>query len=202
MKRHFELESGENLDEFFNDWFYGEGYPSYQLEWTNQGSSVHIKLSQTTSHPSVDFFEVPIPVQVSGSNADSLLSLRPSFQGQEFDISLPFEVEEVEIDPDLWIISADHTVEEVMISQSDLPQLSDGIQISPNPTSKEVTIQSRAHLGAITKIRVLNAAGEEFWTARPNQTRTTVSMRDWPAGLYYFTISIKNHQIVRQVVKQ
>lgn len=202
LKRHFELESGENLDEFFNDWFYGEGYPSYQLEWTNQGSSVHIKLSQTTSHPSVDFFEVPIPVQVSGSNADSLLSLRPSFQGQEFDISLPFEVEEVEIDPDLWIISADHTVEEVMISQSDLPQLSDGIQISPNPTSKEVTIQSRAHLGAITKIRVLNAAGEEFWTARPNQTRTTVSMRDWPAGLYYFTIFIQDRQFVRQVVKQ
>jgi aminopeptidase N len=73
LKRHFEMESGENLDEFFNDWFYGEGYPSYQLEWTNQGSSVNIKLNQTPSHPSVEFFEMPVPVKVSGSNADSIL---------------------------------------------------------------------------------------------------------------------------------
>jgi len=115
---------------------------------------------------------------------------------------LPFEVEQVEIDPDLWLISADHSVEEVMISQTDLPQLSDGLQISPNPTYKEVTIQSRAHLGAITEIQVLNAAGEEFWTTRPNQPRTTVSMSDWPAGLYYFTISIQDRQFVRPVVKQ
>src|SRR6056297_49398 len=202
LKRHFEMESGENLDEFFNDWFYGEGYPSYQLEWTNQGSSVNIKLNQTPSHPSVEFFEMPVPVKVSGSNADSILRLQPSFQGQEFDIALPFEVEQVEIDPDLWIISADHTVQEVMISQSDLPQLRDGIQISPNPTTNQVTVQSDAQAGTISKIHVMNAAGEELLTVRPNQLRTTVSMSDWPAGLYYFAISIQDRQFVRPVVKQ
>ncbi len=202
LKRHFELESGENLDDFFEDWFYGEGFPSYQVEWSNMGDRVRIKLNQTTSHPSVDFFEIPIPVRVSGANVDSLLSLHPSFQGQEFDIELPFEVERLEIDPNLWIISANHTIEEVMISDSELSKIDQLIRISPNPTSNDVTVQSSAHLGNISHIQVVNAAGQSLWTSQPNQLRATVSMRDWTAGPYYFTISIQDRQFVRQVMKQ
>ena len=33
LKRNLEQASGQDLTEFFNDWFVGQGYPSYNVEW-------------------------------------------------------------------------------------------------------------------------------------------------------------------------
>jgi aminopeptidase N len=62
---HFEAAGDTSLTEFFNDWYYGEGFPIYSLEYsqtTNQ--ELKITLSQSPSHASVDFFEMPVPVRV------------------------------------------------------------------------------------------------------------------------------------------
>jgi hypothetical protein len=89
-----------------------------------------------------------------------------------------------------------------MISDSELSKIDQMMRISPNPTSNDVIVQSSEQLGTISHIQVLNAAGESLWTSQPNQLRATVSMRDWTSGPYYFTVSIQDHQFVRQVVKQ
>ena len=64
LKRNLEAESGQDLKEFFDDWFYGQGYPSYNVQWTQIGNDyVKINMSQTTSHPSVSFFALPVALQ-------------------------------------------------------------------------------------------------------------------------------------------
>ena len=64
---HLEEQSGLVLDNFFNDWFYGEGHPTYRVEAKQIGGYLDITVSQSTSNPaSVDFFEMPIPVYFSG----------------------------------------------------------------------------------------------------------------------------------------
>ena len=37
LKRNLEAVSGIDLKEFFDDWFYGQGYPSYNVQWTQIG---------------------------------------------------------------------------------------------------------------------------------------------------------------------
>jgi len=64
FKRNMEEISGQNLTTFFNQWYLGEGYPSYNVQWSELGSSsVKIKISQVTSDPSVSFFEMPVPLK-------------------------------------------------------------------------------------------------------------------------------------------
>ena len=63
--RNMEAASGVDLKEFFDDWFYGQGYPSYNVQWTQIGSDyVKINMSQTTSHPSVSFFALPVALTI------------------------------------------------------------------------------------------------------------------------------------------
>ena len=51
LKRNLEKASGTDLTGFFADWLYGEGYPSYQLNWEFVGNGwIKTNLSQTTSH--------------------------------------------------------------------------------------------------------------------------------------------------------
>jgi hypothetical protein len=110
LQSHLEAVSGMDLTEFFNDWIYGQGYPSYQLAWSDQGSGVRIELSQTTSHASVPFFEMPVPVLVSGNGQEMMLTLDHNINGQIFEIELPFTVTSVSLDPDQWLISKNNTV--------------------------------------------------------------------------------------------
>ena len=56
LKRNLEQTSGQDLTNFFNQWYSGQGYPSYNVQWSNSGAgNVWIKMNQTTSHSSVPF---------------------------------------------------------------------------------------------------------------------------------------------------
>ncbi|RYZ41980.1 MAG: M1 family peptidase, partial [Sphingobacteriales bacterium] len=48
LKRHLELASGKNLAYFFNQWYTGQGQPTYHVQWSQLGSSsVRITMNQT-----------------------------------------------------------------------------------------------------------------------------------------------------------
>lgn len=105
IKKSWEDVSGIDLTEFFEDWFYGEGYPIYDIVWFQEKDDVSVILTQTTSHHSVSFFDIPIPIKFSGSNRDSTLIFDPSSNFESFNFALPFEIESVEFDPDLWVLA-------------------------------------------------------------------------------------------------
>ena len=49
----------EDLTEFFNDWLYGEGYPTYTIEWSQPSENLaRFVINQTQSHSSVDFLSL------------------------------------------------------------------------------------------------------------------------------------------------
>jgi aminopeptidase N len=62
LERHLEAESGKDLSGFFAKWFYGQGYPSYALDWSQKGNALSCRLSQTTSDTSVSFYGMHVPV--------------------------------------------------------------------------------------------------------------------------------------------
>ena len=49
LLEHFNTTTGKDFTEFFNDWIYKEGYPSYRIVWYQDVAGVHINLSQTAS---------------------------------------------------------------------------------------------------------------------------------------------------------
>ena len=64
---HCEAVADTSFTEFFNDWLYGEGYPTYNLKYRRgEANSLLIQLSQQTSDPSVDFFEMHVPIRAYG----------------------------------------------------------------------------------------------------------------------------------------
>jgi disulfide bond formation protein DsbB len=112
LKSHLEAASGKDLTYFFNQWFTGQGYPSYQVEWYPLGNSVQMKLSQTQSHASVSFFQLPIPLlfRNANTNQEKLVVLNHTSNGQFFVDNLGFEATEVIFDPDVWLITRNNTL--------------------------------------------------------------------------------------------
>ncbi len=149
LQQHLETVSGKNLTEFFNDWVYGEGYPSYQVQADKiSATQTKITLSQTTSHASVSFFEMPLTLRLTGTTGQSeVVILQHTQNNQQFIVDTNVGmIEMVEIDPFNDIISKDNTGN---LSNA-ANYIDTKISVYPNPTQtsffvdlpKNVTVQS------------------------------------------------------------
>jgi aminopeptidase N len=148
LKGVFENISGKDLTYFFDDWFYGEGYPIYDIVWGQEKESISLTFNQKTSHFSVDFFENPVQLLFQGETEDSLVVF-DVFEPNYFEqISLPFKVENVLFDPNVWLLAKANIKFKA----------GNNFSVYPNPSSKELNIQVGNSI--INEIRIYNMQGE------------------------------------------
>jgi hypothetical protein len=114
LKRNLEKTSGKNLTYFFNEWFSGQGYPSYNVQWTNFGSgNVWIKMNQVTFHPSVSFFELPVALRFQNATQEANVVVDNTVNGETFVKSIGFIADTVFIDPEAWLITRDNSTQKL-----------------------------------------------------------------------------------------
>ena len=203
LQAHLEAQSGQELTEFFADWLYGQGYPIYYVSWSNLDDRVWIKLEQLTSHTSVDFFEMPVPIRVIGAEGqDSLLRLEHNQDGEIFEVPLPFPVEAVEFDPDLWLISKDNMVVETVINSTLAPDWSSYITVAPNPADDFLRIELEGATSFVQQINLTDAQGQILRTLIPTGNEMAIDVRSLPVGTYYLTFIGKGERVSRTIVKQ
>lgn len=181
LKYHLETVSGLPLTEFFDDWVYGQGYPSYQFQVLNLGNNqVKITVNQTQSHSSVSFFEMPLPVRLMGSNGQQLnVILNNTNNNQSFIESVPFAVTSVVFDFDKQIISKNNQV----TLSTDKIDFQNVMRLYPNPTSSILNLQLPAD-SSIEKVIFYNTLGQVISTS--NQTSWDVS--SFANGVYYLKV--------------
>ena len=191
-----EASSGEDLSEFFQDWLYNQGYPSYTLNWSQSASNeVSITVSQTQSHPSVSFFEAPVPVRLIGTLGETQdLVLDHSSSGQVFLESVAFEVQNIIFDPESNIISRNNSV---VLGTNDF-KVNSSVVVYPNPTRNMLYIDKPSYLD-ISKVTVFNPLGQ-----RIHQTvfNTTLDTSGWTAGLFFIQFQTKAGVITKTVLKK
>ncbi|MGH2553025.1 MAG: T9SS type A sorting domain-containing protein, partial [Chitinophagaceae bacterium] len=114
LKRNLEQTSGKNLTNFFNQWFSGQGYPSYNVQWSNYGSgNVWIKMNQVTSHASVPFFELPVALKFQNATQQATVIVDNTFNGETFIKSIGFFADTVFVDPDAWLITKNNSTSKI-----------------------------------------------------------------------------------------
>ncbi|MBK8491824.1 MAG: T9SS type A sorting domain-containing protein [Saprospirales bacterium] len=185
LRSHLEAVSGLDLKEFFVDWFYGQGYPSYQLLWDYHNEKFFLIANQTTSHASVSFFEMPIPLRLIGDTQDTLIRLEHTQNGQLFEVALPWEVKAVHFDPDYWIVSAGNTVTKSPIDSALQRNLQAQIAIRPNPGDENLEVSILGERLWLERVRIFDASGQLI-----DDRSTGHSMSEkwdasaWPSGSY------------------
>lgn len=204
LQHHLEKESGTDLTEFFKDWYYGQGHPSYRIKWSvTTGNVLQLQVFQTSSHPSVSFFEMPLPIQVSGAGRDTMLRAEHLFSGQIFEIPLPFKAEQVRFDPQLWLISANNSVNFVTTATHEaLRAVEQSIQIAPNPSVTAWRIDMTQVNMPIEKITVTDPQGKNVLTLLSPESLCTINNEHWATGVYlahfYTAKGIGTRRLMRQ----
>ena len=158
LKSHLEAaDNGNSLTEFFNDWLYNQGYPTYTITAQNWGAGqAKIIVNQTQSHSSVSFFEMPLVIRLTGSGAQVLdVVVNNTTNAQEFIVSVPFVVTGVAFDPNKHIISKNNTA----TLGTENFDMSSAISVYPVPSENELTIQFPSNV-TLYKVEIYNNLGQ------------------------------------------
>lgn len=202
LKGHFESLYGagifgEDLQWYFDDWYTGEGFPSYDIDWFQDGDQLTITVNQSQSDPSVDFFQLPLPIYISDGTQDSLLRLDHTFNGQSFVLTIPFTVDQLIFDPELWIISDNNTVNSVQ-ENGDTE-----LTMFPNPANELVTISLPSRLHSC-ELSVFDTLGKLKFKENISQREfIQMDISSWVNGTYELVFQNDNSLTRKKmVVKQ
>ncbi|MDT7831516.1 M1 family aminopeptidase [Flavobacteriaceae bacterium S356] len=193
--QHLETESGLSLTEFFDDWYSGEGYPSYQITSNVDGNSVAITVNQTQSHSSVSFFEMPLIFKIEGaSGEEETIRVEHTTDGQVFNHTAAFAIANVVFDPKSDIISRNNT--STLSIENDV--LAAGISIFPNPVIDNLTIQVSNNI-QLQKIELFNTLGQlVFSKTSPAEVTVLSSLKN---GVYILKITTDKGLLTKTLLK-
>jgi len=194
LKSHLEAVYGSSLTEFFNDWVFNQGYPTYNITAQNWGAGqAKITVSQTQSHSSVSFFEMPIPVRLTGTGGQTFETiLENTTNNQEFIISVPFPITNVVFDPEKDIISKNNTV---TLGNENF-NLEKAIVLYPNPVSNELHIQIPSNI-SIEKVTIFNNLGQKV--IENNTANFSVSQLS--SGVHFVQIQTSEGTFHKKIIK-
>ncbi len=195
---HLEETSGLDLTLFFQNWFYGEGYPTYSLNWSSDEQQVILQVDQTTSHPSVAFFPMTLPVSVLGTGGqDSLFRLPHTYSGETFVLEMPWPVASIQLDPELWIVKGPTMV---TVGTED-PSWADRLTCFPNPIGPgPLTILSPDH--PVLRLTLVDPLGRSQIISYPEgRTSLQLPVLSLPQGITTLLITTKEGTLFRKMMK-
>jgi hypothetical protein len=195
LKSHLEAVYGQPLTEFFNDWIYNQGYPTYTITAQNWGAGqAKFTINQTQSNASVSYFEMPVPVRVfgaSGQQAD--LVLDNTFNGEELIMSVPFPITNVEFDPDRHLISANSSI----TLGNQIFDLENAITIYPNPSSDILHIQMPTST-ILENVTIYNNLGQKIM----ENTTLNFSVTSLSSGIHYIDLQTSDGVFHKKFIKK
>ena len=202
LQRNLEAISGMNLDYFFRQWFYGQGYPTFTVQWRqNLNNYAHINISQATSHPSVKFYRVPLQIVFKNATQQKAFIIQDTINNQEQWLDIGFKADSMLIDPDHYLLSKDNKA--IKVEPSSLNP--DDIQIYPNPFVDKLIISIKNPTEKKWQILLYNVAGQRLLSTTFDTPGAdaifTVRTPSLPHGIYLLRIDSGKTKITKKLVK-
>lgn len=197
--------SGINFTDYAEQWYFGEGFPTYSVIWNNVGSDVLVKISHSVSAGGVTpTFTNPIDLLVSRTALpDTVYRFDITSNATEFVLANASEITNITaIDPNNWIINNAGSIVKNpnYLTINEEMEVSNYVSLYPNPslgnTTIETSLPGQNELVVIdTKGRILKKVNFE--------NSIEVNFTNEVAGIY--TIQVRNEntgQVTRKLFKK
>jgi hypothetical protein len=148
FKNHVANYCNINLDAFFEQWYFGEGFPTYQVQYNQNGSDLFLQISHTASMPNVTpTFTNPISLRIlRQGQADTIVRFEINSNTEQFTLfNFGTLTGSIGIDPGNWIINGNGGVSaNPTLGFSNQANLhTSQLEIYPNPSTDFISIKGQ-----------------------------------------------------------
>lgn len=147
VQAELEAASGIDFTEAFDQWYFGEGYPTYSTRWNAVGTDLLLEITHTTSASSITpTFTNPLEIKFARSGqSDTTIRFDISSNLNQFFVPAVGTVTNISaIDPSNWIINEvgenNHDVNFLVGLDEQIG--ASNILLYPNPSNTLISIQS------------------------------------------------------------
>jgi aminopeptidase N len=176
--------NGVDIDTFFNQWAYQQGYPTYSIYYNQVGTDITLRVDQFNPVvTSVPFFTTPLEILVHSSFGDTTVKILNNVPGQIIHFNWSKTMTTALLDPSHWLlyklvyVAPDTTL---VSGIKELPVTP--VKIYPNPTSENWTVEG---LPANSTLALSDVAGRVLWTGK----NSPVPAENFSKGLYLLTVT-------------
>jgi aminopeptidase N len=104
---YLERESGKDLEPFFQNWIYGQYYPTYKLTWdaAQNGSEYNVTVNIEQMYvPQRQIFDMPIDLTFRFDTGDTTIVIHNNTETASYSFTFPRKPKSVLLDKDDWIL--------------------------------------------------------------------------------------------------
>ena len=194
FKNYMQTYTGINLTQFFNQWFYGQGYPTFDVKWNQTGGNFILQSIQTQSMPSsVPLFITDMDYRVSRTaKPDTVIRLNHANLTENYIIPLSGTVTAIAVDPSNWILNKTiGPVKDPSLNTSiGIEELNlSTVFVGPNPTSDVLNVYLYNNEKATVEILDLNG---KLISTQHIDKEAQMDVSKYSNGIY--NVIIKNNQ--------
>lgn len=192
LRQILETSSGLTLQPFFEDWVYGEGFPTYNVRWNQVDSTVYVEVNQTTSSPVTPLFRTKVPVRLVIGGTTQMLRVDPTQGINRFQVT--GNVTTAQLDPTNIILkgTASNIIKQnsLGVSVADLAQID--FKLYPNPAADFVVVETALEQ---FEVSILDIQGRELQHFQSNSSKITLPTSGLKPGVYLVQLKDVNSSL-------
>jgi len=190
----------EDYTWFFKQWYYGEGYPVYSIEWYDSANVLHLTSTQTTSTANPGFFKMWMDYKIEFKDGrDTLVRLQQTDNRNKFEVPVSGKVKKIIVDPNDWTMEKTSKIIYVAIRDRKNPAY---FSMGPVPARQYLYLQFQKPMNQEKQIVIFNLRGRLVYETKTNSVKQIVNILKLPNGLYIIRVETQGHIYIRKFIKQ
>jgi len=187
---------GRSFADFFNQWYYGQGYPTFNVDYSKSGDSIVLRVNQTVSAPLfTSFFKGLYEFTITTAQGDTTVRVNQTVNDQVFKFRSGRTPTGVIVDPNNWVLNKTGSITTAIPTID----VSNTIKLFPNPSSGTVYIQFP--MNWFDNLQVFDVTGKLLQKQSINRGAVQHSFTtSLPAGTYYLQLNGKGRIAVKKLV--
>lgn len=189
--------TGMDFDYFFDQWYYGEGYPKYDLDWYSTNNTFHMTSTQSAS-ASTPLFKMLMEYRLMFlDGTDTLVKLWQTDNVNTYEIETGKTVGLVVVDPEKWTMEKVNSII-IGIDEMESPAY---FTVGPNPVSDFVNVYFPNSSANERTIEITDLQGKLIQRAQTSNDQIKINTMDLPKGIYLMHVSDGEFSTNRKLIK-
>ncbi|MBB6611444.1 T9SS type A sorting domain-containing protein [Pontibacter sp. Tf4] len=196
LQQIMEQATNKNLDYFFKQWYEGEGYPVFGIQWNQVGDKLVIDAEQATTGATT-FFRTDVTYEIQTTAGPQTVRVTQNQPRQQFVVTVSGTVTGLVPDPENRILNDVSYINRN--SELQIPELP--IVVYPNPTDTgSITITDLPF--AATELIIYDRIGRKMRQQQVNTQQTIeLQLNGLVPGLYFIRVTNGHNTAVSSFLK-
>lgn len=175
---------GISYDDFFDQWYYGEGYPKFALLWNQANDTLTLTVNQTSSAPAITpLFKMLMEYKLRSNQGDTIVKVYQTANNNVYKFKLNGKtINQIIIDPNFWVLKK--VISNVNTTALNNLENNFSLEVYPNPASDKLFINIEGQAANNLTLQINDISGRLIKEIKTLGAIETIDISDLAAGTY------------------